>query len=151
MQNFQRQHVEAIPNPPWYQQGDLCVSMCFLFSILFLLDPSTSSLQEEMLFVCLFDRHHFFLFRIFSSFSFSLLLLLCLSNIIVSVRSSYNHPDLLLIHHQHPHFFRSHRSSIQDFHFLSHYSYIKGNHWTHMLATCIPYGYNRTSLPDSAR
>merc|ERR1712047_215771 len=25
----------------------------------------------------------------------------------------------------HPHFFRSHRSSILDFHFLSHYSYIK--------------------------
>ena len=36
----------------------------------------------------------------------------------------------------HPHFFRSHRSSTLDFHFLSHYSYIKaimlykGNHWT---------------------
>ena len=35
-----------------------------------------------------------------------------------------------------PHFFRSHRSSTLDFHFLSHYSYIKaimlykGNHWT---------------------
>merc|ERR1711873_294731 len=34
------------------------------------------------------------------------------------------------------HFFRSHRSSTLDFHFLSHYSYIKaimqykGNHWT---------------------
>merc|ERR1711928_181231 len=34
------------------------------------------------------------------------------------------------------HFFRSHRSSTVDFHFLSHYSYIKaimlykGNHWT---------------------
>merc|ERR1711873_100387 len=25
----------------------------------------------------------------------------------------------------HPHFFRSHRSSTLDFHFLSHYSYIK--------------------------
>merc|ERR1711940_41890 len=51
-----------------------------------------------------------------------------------SVRSSYSHPDLLLIHP--PHFFRSHRSSTLDFHFLSHYSYIKaimlykGNHWT---------------------
>merc|ERR1712155_175864 len=40
-------------------------------------------------------------------------------------------------HHHHPtHFFRSHRSSTLDFHFLSHYSYIKakmlykGNHWT---------------------
>merc|ERR1712211_202102 len=56
-----------------------------------------------------------------------------------------------------PHFFRSHRSSTLDFHFLSHYSYIKGiklykgNHWTHLLAICIPYGYNRTSLQDSAR
>merc|ERR1712082_150822 len=41
-----------------------------------------------------------------------------------SVRSSNSHPDLLVI--QHPtHFFRSHRSSILDFHFLSHYSYIK--------------------------
>ena len=52
-----------------------------------------------------------------------------------SVRSSYSHPDLLVI--QHPtHFFRSHRSSSLDFHFLSHYSYIKAimlyksNHWT---------------------
>merc|ERR1712092_30725 len=27
----------------------------------------------------------------------------------------------------------------------------KGNHWTHLLATCIPYGYNTTSLQDSAR
>ena len=50
-----------------------------------------------------------------------------------SVRSSYSHPDLLLIT---THFFRSHRSSTLDFHFLSHYSYIKaimlykGNHWT---------------------
>merc|ERR1711873_167937 len=43
-----------------------------------------------------------------------------------SVRSSYSHPDLLLTHHHHPtHFFRSHRSSTLDFHFLSHYSYIK--------------------------
>ena len=39
-----------------------------------------------------------------------------------SVRSSYSHPDLLLIT---THFFRSHRSSTLDFHFLSHYSYIK--------------------------
>ena len=71
---------------------------------------------------------------------------------ISSVRSSYSHPDLLLIHHHPPpHFFRTHQSSILDFHFLSHYSYIKGNHWTHLLATCIPYGYNGTSLQDSAR
>ena len=54
---------------------------------------------------------------------------------ISSVRSSYSHPDLLVIHHP-PHFFRSHRSSTLDFHFLSHYSYItaimlyKGNRWT---------------------
>ena len=55
--------------------------------------------------------------------------------LVSSVRSSYSHPDLLVI--QHPtHFFRSHRSSTLDFHFLSHYSYIKArmlyksNHWT---------------------
>merc|ERR1712116_40790 len=54
-----------------------------------------------------------------------------------SVRSSYSHPDLLLIHHHHPPTFSvTHRSSTLDFHFLSHYSYIKaimlykGNHWT---------------------
>merc|ERR1711952_201381 len=41
-----------------------------------------------------------------------------------SVRSSNSHPDLLVIQHP-PHFFRSHRSSTLDFHFLSHYSYIK--------------------------
>ena len=41
------------------------------------------------------------------------------------------------------HFFRSHRSSTLDLHFLSHYSYI--NHWTHLLATCTPY------VQDSAR
>merc|ERR1712067_33137 len=45
-----------------------------------------------------------------------------------------------------------HRSSTLDFHFLSQYSPIKaimlykGNHWTNLLATCIPYGYIRTSL-----
>ena len=53
--------------------------------------------------------------------------------IVRSVRSSNSHPDLLVTH---PHFFRSHRSSTLDYHFLSHYSYIKaimlykGNHWT---------------------
>ena len=36
-----------------------------------------------------------------------------------SVRSSNSHPDLLVIHHP-THFFRSHRSSTLDFHFLSH-------------------------------
>merc|ERR1712004_561888 len=57
--------------------------------------------------------------------------------IISSVRSSSSHPDLLLIHHHHPPTFSvTHRSSTLDFHFLSHYSYIKakmlyrGNHWT---------------------
>ena len=53
---------------------------------------------------------------------------------ISSVRSSNSHPDLLVIQH-HPRFFRSHRSSTLDFHFLSHYSYInaimlyKGKTW----------------------
>merc|ERR1711949_109557 len=42
-----------------------------------------------------------------------------------SVRSSNSHPDLLLIHPPPTHFFRSHRSSTLDFHFLSNYSYIK--------------------------
>merc|ERR1711949_124034 len=43
-----------------------------------------------------------------------------------SVRSSNSHPDLLVIHPPPPtNFFRSHRSSTLDFHFLSHYSYIK--------------------------
>ena len=51
----------------------------------------------------------------------------------------------------HPTFSDTHPSSLLDFHFLSHYSYIKGNHWTHLLATCIPYGYNGTSLQDSPR
>ena len=56
--------------------------------------------------------------------------------LVSSVRSSYSHPDLLLTHPTTTHFFRSHRSSTLDFHFLSHYSYIKaimlykGNHWT---------------------
>jgi len=67
----------------------------------------------------------------------------CKPCVFSSVRSSYTHPDLLVIHP--PHFFRSHRSSTLDFHFLSHYSYIKAimlynlyinyinykvNHWT---------------------
>ena len=63
-----------------------------------------------------------------------------------SVRSSNSHPDLLLT--QHPTF--SDLACLPlyntDFHFLSQYSYIKSNHWTHLLATCILYGYNRTSL-----
>merc|ERR1711978_297651 len=65
-----------------------------------------------------------------------------------SVRSSYSHPDLLLIHP--PHFFRSHRSSTLDFHFLSHYSYIKaimlykGNHC--VLASWMPHGFDWASL-----
>merc|ERR1712163_60736 len=53
-----------------------------------------------------------------------------------SVRSFNSHPDLLLTHPTTTHFFRSHRSSTLDFHFLIHYSYIKaiilykGTHWT---------------------
>ena len=39
--------------------------------------------------------------------------------LVSSVRSSNSHPDLLLTQHHHPHFFRSHRSSTLDFHFLS--------------------------------
>ena len=71
-----------------------------------------------------------------------------------SVRSSYSHPDLLVTHP--PHFFRSHRSSTLDFHFLSHYSYIKairlykGNHWTRcagfMDASWVRLGINNDDL-----
>ena len=74
--------------------------------------------------------------------------------IISSISSSNCHPCLLPTKHHH--FFRSLRSSTLDFHFL-HYSSIKaimlykGNRWTHLLATHIPYGYNRTSVQDSAR
>ena len=40
--------------------------------------------------------------------------------LVSSVRSSNSHPDLLVIHPPPPtHFFRSHRSSTLDFHFLS--------------------------------
>ena len=46
-----------------------------------------------------------------------------------SIRSSNSNSNLLVIH---PHFFRAHPSSTLDFHFLSHYSYIKSNHWTHL-------------------
>ena len=78
-----------------------------------------------------------------------------------SVRSSNSHPDPLVIQQQHPHFFRSHRSLTLDFHF--HYSYIKaiklykGNHWTHLLATCIHVylmgttGHHCKIVQDSAR
>ena len=55
-----------------------------------------------------------------------------------SVRSSNSHPDVLVTHHhQQPPFFKSHWSSALDFHFLSHNSYIKGKHLTHLLATCM--------------
>ena len=66
------------------------------------------------------------------------------SKLISSVRSFNSHPDLLLTHQQHPTFFRSHRSSTLDFHFLSHYSYItaimlyKGNHWTRYAGFMVP-------------
>merc|ERR1712016_587367 len=36
-----------------------------------------------------------------------------------------SHPDLLVITTSSTNFFRSHRSSTLDFHFLSHFSYIK--------------------------
>ena len=56
--------------------------------------------------------------------------------IVSFVRSSNSHPDLLLTHHHHHHhplFFRSHRSSTMDLHFLNQYSYIKGNHCTGLI------------------
>ena len=74
-----------------------------------------------------------------------------------SVRSSNSHPNLLVTQQHPPTFSDTHRSSTLDFHFLSHYSYIKaimlykGNHWTHLLATCIPIGYNCKIVQDSAR
>ena len=64
----------------------------------------------------------FFLHFLISPFLFSIF--------ISSVRSSYSHPDLLLIHHHPTHFFRSHRSSTLDFHFLSHYSTAVRRHCT---------------------
>ena len=73
--------------------------------------------------------------------------------VVSSVRSSYSQPDLLLIT---THLFRSHRSSTLDFHFLSHYSYIKaimlykGNHWTRcagfMDASWVPLGITNDDL-----
>ena len=73
-----------------------------------------------------------------------------------SVRSSYSQPNLLLIQHPPTHFFRSHRSSILDFHFLSHYSnsYIKGNHLTYLLTheyLMGTTGYHCKIVQDSAR
>merc|ERR1712155_483568 len=75
-----------------------------------------------------------------------------------SVRSSNSHPDLLVTHHP-THFFRSHRSSTLDFHFLSHYSYIKaqllykGNHWTRcagfMVASWVQLGITNDDLGTS--
>ena len=83
-------------------------------------------------------------------------------HIFSSARSSYSHPDLLLIHHHPPtttHFFRSHWSSTMDFHFLSHYSYIKaivlykGNHWTRcagfMVASWVRLGITDDDLGTS--
>merc|ERR1711949_1049 len=76
-----------------------------------------------------------------------------------SVRSSNSHPDLLLIHPPPTHFFRSHRSSTLDFHFLSNYSYIKaimlykGNHWTRcavfMVASWVRLGITNDDLGTS--
>ena len=73
------------------------------------------------------------------------------TKIFSSVRSVYSHPDLLLIQHP-PHFFRSHRSSTLDFHFLSHYSYIKaimlykGITGLDVLASWMPHGFDWASL-----
>ena len=77
----------------------------------------------------------------------------CKMELISSVRSSNSHPDLLLTHNQ------TLFQIALDLHFLRNYGYIKaimlnkGDHRTHLLATCIPYGfgYNRTALQDSAR
>ena len=77
--------------------------------------------------------------------------------LVSSVRSSSSHPDLLLIHHHHPPTFSViHRSSTLDFHFLSHYSYIKaimlykGNHWTRcagfMVASWVQLGITNDDL-----
>ena len=93
-------------------------------------------------FVILWKSIWFLLFHIIRTWNASA------KTIVSSVRSSNSHPNLLVTQH-HPHFFRSHRSSTLDFRFVSHYKAImlyKGNRWTHLLATCISYGYNRTSL-----
>ena len=77
-----------------------------------------------------------------------------LLSFVSSVRSSNSHPVGMASRPNSdppPTFSVTHRSLILDFHFLSHYSYIKGNHCTHLLATCIPYGYKKASLQDSAR
>ena len=62
-----------------------------------------------------------------------------------SVRSSYSHPDLLVIHHPLFQILHVGHYITLDFQFLCHYSYIKSNHWTHLLATYIPF------VQDSAR
>merc|ERR1712163_102383 len=52
-----------------------------------------------------------------------------------------------------PYFFRSHQSSTLDFHFLSHYSYIKaimlykGNHWTRC-AGCMDASWVRLGITN---
>ena len=76
---------------------------------------------------------------------------------ISSARSPNSHPDLLLTHPTH--FLRSHWSSTLDFHFLSHYSYIKavmlykGNHWTwcagFMVASWVRLGITNDDLGTS--
>ena len=57
-----------------------------------------------------------------------------------SVWSSNSHLDLQLTQQTHRQLFQNTPVLINNFHFLSNYSYIKGNHWTNLLATCIPYG-----------
>merc|ERR1711978_316904 len=68
-----------------------------------------------------------------------------LVGLVSSVRSSNSHPDLLLTHHP-THFFRSHLSSTLDFHFLSHYSYIKEITGLDVLASWMPHGFDWASI-----
>ena len=53
----------------------------------------------------------------------------CVVLLFGSVRSSNSHPDLLMTQHHHPSTFSDHAALVRvnNFHFLSHYSY-KGNH-----------------------
>merc|ERR1711873_293811 len=54
------------------------------------------------------------------------------------------------IHHHPTHFFRSHQSSTLDFHFLSHYSYIKahGFDWASLMMTWGHLGHYQGQLGD---
>ena len=101
--------------------------------------PSVDAHSEQIFISFIIDHHHYVILHLKFICSHSQLLERNLSFFFISsVRSSNSHPDLLLTHHHPtpPHFFRSHRSSTLDFHFLSQYSYIKammlykGHHWT---------------------